>query len=737
MTGVFPKAFVADQKVRKDWIDLRDQTYVPGLSVLPDAVSLHRDLFEPGGAGLIRPVFGVRDQGMTGRCVGYALAHLIDVQRAVRRLRDPDADLADLKNVSADMLYNMAFFHDRYPNLEQDARRDIEGIRTLRAGIKGFYHHGVCLDFPGDEPEPCHWKSYADTSRWTESTPEPGFPTVAQAKSARHIGLGAYYRLAPLLNHFHAALSEAETILASAEIHDGWLRATPANGGVIQPPERGDGGTHAFVITGYDSRGFHVLNSWGPDWGGYNNRAGIGLWRYEDWARSVHDAWVLRLGVHAPAAFDASIGEQGIAGVIGPARAGSTPCLELVGHYVHLDDGFKVTTGAYPSFSDNWGNTKDYLKGEFSKSQANKPCKTPNANKPYKGLLIWIPGSFEGIKPAFDTAVRRKPLIKALGLYPYTIFWCNSFVQKSMEVLQTLFDSCAEQAGDNAEHLNDLIEMRLRGVGRAFWRDIEMSALRAVRGPHELPFEKGERPDLDPQELGYVGDFLADVMELKAQTGCEVHIVAEGAGALVVHEMLSALAQDTDNDVFGGRRAEDSLDTLHLVHPAIGLPRTNMHLSGLIARMNGDLNGKSKRRPRADHPVVTEVIDHKTQPRARIYVPDERLEDRVRFGRYGKSILHLVARAFEDRLLPRDWSHKKAAGSGARGAKPQSPRTFLGMALAHQAPNHPAPSAVYRLNTIRTAKRDTDPITQTELNTDTTIQNFIFETIRESRKSLK
>ena len=264
MSGDFADFLVKDQKVRKDWVDLRDQDYVPGLSVLPDSILLSDGLFRNNDAGGTRPVFGVRNQGATGRCVGYALANLIDIQRGLRRVRLPSASGAAFETVSADMLYNMAFFHDRYPDLEQRAVRRVEGIRTLRSGIKGFYHHGVCLDWEGDTPPAHRWKSYADTTRWSDDLREPGFPTVEQAKRAREIGLGAYFRLASVLNHFHAALNEAETILATANIHDGWLQATPANEGTITWPVTPTlGGNHAFVLTGYDKYGFHVLNTWG------------------------------------------------------------------------------------------------------------------------------------------------------------------------------------------------------------------------------------------------------------------------------------------------------------------------------------------------------------------------------------------------------------------------------------------------------------------------------------------
>lgn len=732
MAGNFPATLVKAQKVRADWVDMRDQDYAPGLAVLPDRIALPEKLFHAVENGLVAPRFGVRNQGATGRCVGYALANLIDIQRALRHLRAEGALSDSFETVSADMLYNMAYFHDNYPDPDDTNARRIEGIRTLRSGIKGFYHHGVCPDCLVEPAKAEQWMSYADTSRWTDTNREPGFPSVAQAKKAREIGLGAYFRIASILNHFHAALAEAETILVTADVHAGWLQAKPENGGVI-PWDTGchTQGTHAFVVTGYDDRGFHVLNSWGPEWGGYGGRAGVALWAYDDWAHNVVDAWVLRLGVHAPSAFDASVGEKGIKGVVGPARAGSTPCLELVGHYVHLDDGFKVTTGAYPSFSDNWGDTKAYLSKDMT-------GETGEA-EPYKGLLVWIPGSFEGIKPAFNAAVRRKPLIKQLGLYPYNIFWCNSFVEKSMEVLQTLFEDCEKQAGGDTEHLDNLIETKLKGVGRAFWRDIEMSALRAVRGPHELPFEKGERPHLDPLELGYVGDFLSDLMDLKDETGCEVHIVAEGAGALVVHEMLSALAHDREQieGRFKGRAASDCIDTLHLLHPAIGMPRTEMHLMGLMERMNRGIDGKERAESRSAKPNVSALLNHDAEPRARIYVPTEALEKRLHFGSYGKSILHLVARSFEDRMPIEDLDHKRAAKSDALTQELQPPRTFLGMARACDDPDFTARSAVYRLNRIARDTREIDRVSQSELYSDTTIQDSIFKAIETWRTSAR
>lgn len=241
------------------------------------------------------------------------------------------------------MLYRMAFFHDRYPDPSEDTESIVDGVRTLRAAIKGFYHHGACRDWPDVTTEPAEgtWQSEGINPK----APNKAllFPSVAQAKKAREIVLGAYYRLSSILNHLHAALKDVGAILCSAKVHDGWLKATPQTGGIIAwPHQLGAQGAHAFVITGYDRHGFYVLNSWGENWGGYIGQVGIGLWPDADWAQNVIDAWVLCMGVSAPRAFGASIGEQGTKGVTGTVRAGSMPCLDLVGHYMHLADTRKT-----------------------------------------------------------------------------------------------------------------------------------------------------------------------------------------------------------------------------------------------------------------------------------------------------------------------------------------------------------------------------------------------------------
>jgi len=729
-----PDEFINGSHVRRDWVDLRDQPYLPSLSVLRDAVALEpRLMLARSTPELKEPVFGVRHQKSTQRCVGYALAALIDIQRNLQWLRASGGKALTKEEakqicrdiVSADMLYRMAYFHDRYPDLNTD--QGVEGIRSLRSAIKGFYHHGACLDWPkATRP--------TERGRWQSTTflpdspdDESFFPNVEQAKAARSIGLGAYFRLASVLNHYHAALNDAEAVLCTANIHDGWASALPENDGKIAwPPKQGKWGTHAVVLTGYDKDGFHVLNSWGAEWGGYKEQAGIGLWHYEDWAQNVVDGWVLRLGVSAPKAFGFSQGERGVKGLHGPVQAGSTPCYELVGHYMHLDDGFHVSSGSYPSFPSGWKKTREHL----SKNMRARPASPETVDAKYRGLLLWIPGSLEGIKPAFSQAVARKNRIKASGLYPYTVFWCNSFVEKSLEVLDVMFESSKSQAGSDAEHLDSLIEDRVQGVGRAFWREMETSAQRVVHGMRDGPQEVHASAGAGSLDPGYVADLLRDVMALKAEFGCEVHLVAEGSGVLVVHEMLAAIRRDADRAgaaprYFCNHDPAALFDSLHLVHPAIGWARAQAFLVPLIQRMNEAVDAVadagSGGKP-GDEPTVQPVSEANAGGPARIYVPSDSLEAQLRFGAYGKSLLHLVANAFEDRL----------PGPGSTRELPSwVPQEFLGMASMDR--KRSLHSALYRLTRVAARTRPEDRISQMELIRDPAIHESIFAAIASMR----
>ena len=196
-----------------DLPDIRDRLYLSHLQRLPPQKSP-------------RIAFSVRDQGKANSCVGFALAHVIDV------LRHSDDEVLSPERASARMLYEMARRNDEW------AESPHEGS-SLRGGIKGFFRNGVCSEAIAG----------ANAKKWKL--------TYEMAKAARETRLGAYFRLQPDISDYHAGLQEVGAIYCSAQIHTNWLEPKDGRIAVGGAPIGG----HAFVIVGYDAEGFWVLNS--------------------------------------------------------------------------------------------------------------------------------------------------------------------------------------------------------------------------------------------------------------------------------------------------------------------------------------------------------------------------------------------------------------------------------------------------------------------------------------------
>ncbi|UWQ90516.1 C1 family peptidase [Rhodobacteraceae bacterium M382] len=641
--------------VSRDWVDLRDFYYSPNLGSLKSTCLPDPECIDP----VTGPVFGLRDQGETGRCVGFAMANLIDYQRALQG----DVPLGPTDQVSADMLYHMARFHEmNAARSTNGGRMAAEGVYSLRSAIKGFYHHGVCLDLPGE----CVVDQGARARRWQSlcyrfgtDLKEDVFPSVEQAKAAQQVSLGAYYRLRPVLNHYHAALNEAGVILVSANLTTGWRSPDGVIdfGAGVEPLN----GSHAVVIVGYTQQGFLVLNSWG-NWGGFNGMPGVALWRYADWAENVMDGWVLRLGVPTPEAFDLSVGEQGTSRIYGPTQSGSVPCRELLGHFLHLDDGHHVERGSYPSSDQMVAKTLDFLDGRLSGAV--------DAPKGYRGVVLWIAGNLDPMKAGFAASVRRKKWLKERGLFLITVFWCNDFFEQSMGVLERVFADSQSLVGEGSEHLDVIIENQARGIGRAFWRDIEHAAQRAIEGISEHP-----RNHVPPKHPGHVDHLINRLVEQAEMQGSELHLVCEGAGALVLAEWLeqplvtetsrvqSSLPEDAAEMRIVAKARQITSAQLSL--PAIDVPRAGETILPFLNALNAGRPNHAPQEIVLGGGQAALVADDLLP--GRILIPDRDLEQTLRVGVYGKSILHLVANAFEDRRT----THPDAP-----------PRAMLGMAGA-------------------------------------------------------
>lgn len=407
----------------RDFPDLRDRFYDPPLIELPSAL--------PPRTGLL-----ILDQGTEGACTGFATA------AALNLLRQKQARLAPEEGVSPRMLYEMAKLHDEWEG------SGYEGS-SVRGAIKGFFHNGVCTT----EEAPY----VAGQANWNL--------TVPQAKAARNVILGSYYRLRPVLVDYHAALQQAGAIVVSARIHEGWTNPPK---GRIAHSTRSLGG-HAFTIVGYDDEGFIIQNSWGPNWGNFDGADGLGHWNYHDWAETVIDAWVMRLAVPTPKAFELT---HLLARTTGPVpkeeiKKHSPRRQDVIGHIVHLDDGKLVEAGTYGTPLASIEETARLLHD----GAANKDR--------YEHILFYAHGGITDAVAAARRTSATRDGFKRNGIYPIHFLWETGLME---EVLDILVGKIADRGGKVAgfrDEMDFLLEKLTGTIGRALWREMKGDAERA------------------------------------------------------------------------------------------------------------------------------------------------------------------------------------------------------------------------------------------------------------------
>ncbi|MEJ2202041.1 MAG: C1 family peptidase, partial [Desulfuromonadaceae bacterium] len=386
---------------RKDVPDIRDRMYEPALVQLKPEIDNRPD-------GIIL------DQGTEGACTGFGLAAVINLLNKKKR------NLTF--QTSPRMLYEMAKKHDEWPG------EDYAGS-SCRGAIRGWKNMGVCGEVD-----------------WPYAPENPGELTIERAWAARSCTIGAYYRLRPELNDYHAALNEVGAIYVSADVHSGWFdpRTKKNTLPVINFSNKPEGG-HAFAIVGYNSDGFIVQNSWGPSWG----LKGFALWLYEDWLQNISDGWVFRLSIPVPSLFGLTsrslVSADAESGKAAPKR------LEIAGHFVHFDDGKFKDKGDYWSTAADIQRTAELIK----ESAAAAP-------KKFEHLLIYAHG---GLNTPSDSAKRIAALkegFKRNGIYPFHIMYDTGLVEEVKDaVLRALkgqktkgfFEDMRERVTEMSDHL--------------------------------------------------------------------------------------------------------------------------------------------------------------------------------------------------------------------------------------------------------------------------------------------
>jgi hypothetical protein len=554
----FPKAKVAGKKrilnARKDTPDIRDRMYEPAL------IQLQPEIDNRSGTDIL-------DQGEEGACTGFGLAAVINLLNVKKR---------DLQfKASPRMLYEMAKKHDEWPG------EDYAGS-SCRGAICGWKNMGVCSE-----------------EEWLYSVDDPGELTIERAKAARSCTLGAYYRLRPEINDYHAALNEVGAIYVSADVHSGWFAPKAAKKNdlaIIMPSSTIEGG-HAFAIIGYNSQGFIIQNSWSPKWGS----KGFAIWLYEDWLQNINDGWVFRLAIPTPNIF--GLTSRSLFTVDAETGKAAPKRLEIAGHFVHFDDGKLKERGDYWSKADDIQETAKLI-GESVDTKA------------YNHLLIYAHGGLNNPAASAKRIAALKDGFKRNGIYPFHIMYDTGLVEEFKDAVVRAFSSKRTEGffrdlQDKLIEQSDLlIEDFVRKPVTPLWEEMKNDA--------SLPFER--------QKGGKISDGLFVIKafaEALQDTHLKIHLAGHSTGAVLLGHLLHAL------DVLD---IPDLIKSCSLMAPACSIDFYKEHYE---PRLNGQATGRAKvRLPALAIYNLTEKLE---------------LEDNVALV-YHKSLLCLVSRALERQI---------------------------------------------------------------------------------------
>jgi len=523
----------------EDSPDFRDFDYRPALVQLEDDIDPPEERI-------------VLDQGKEGACTGFGLAAVVNLLLTRRE---------ENRMVSPRMLYEMAKKFDRWEG------EDYSGS-SCRGAIRGWHSMGVC----SDEKAPY----VASEKNWSLG--------INQALDARATTLGAYYRVKNRISDFHAALNEVGALYVSARVHKGWYRGAVKEGKI--PFKSGSIGGHAFAVVGYNQEGFWVQNSWGDSWG--DN--GVALWSYEDWLENIRDAWVARLAVSTPQIWHLSptVSEQ--QGTEEGLFKRSPKRSEIVGHFVHIDDGKFDNKGKY------WTDLTTIKQTAKLVAESDK----------YDHLLLYAHGGLNDIKASARRVSAMKEVFKGNRIYPFHFMYDTGLLEEVKDIVLGKKKDVEERAGGFADYTDKLIERATRRPGRALWREMKRGAT--------LPFK--------PEGAGT--QTIMAFLDAFGQPGAKpkkIHIVGHSTGAILLANLLEALGTIAD---------PPRIQTCVLLAPACTHDTFNQVYRPLLKERDGKKFGIA---------------------RMALYNLNSALElDDTVTPLYRKSLLYLVSNAFEEEL---------------------------------------------------------------------------------------
>lgn len=570
---------------RPDRLDLRDRPYIPRIfSLAPNWPE------ESAVTGYLSDYVKdglILDQGKEGACTGYGLAATVNFMLWTRAVADNKR--ASFLGVSPHMFYDLARFYDEWPG------ENYEGS-SCRGAMKGWHKHGACADGL--------WGQSVHTLKKRHYLPDPKWAEDALARP-----LGVYYRIdRSSVTDMQAAIAEMGAIYVSAAVHPDWglparkrrtaLRRHADLPSIDYAPGDKIEGAHSFCIVGYNERGFVVQNSWGTAWGA----SGFAVLSYADWVDNGTDAWVCSLGVP----------QTPHTGLV-PSRARRSGSTMLSG-----DKALQANPGS--AAVQPWSSDQAYEHTLVAGNNGVVRMSRPDIGHPedlvdklvFQSISAWLNGAgaqtkkivvyaHGGLNSEGDSIERIRvmaPYFKANGIYPLFYTWRTGFIESVGSRLEDVLGIAPAEAiatGFLADAKDALIEAVAHGI-KWVWNEMKDNA--------ECGKQPGRALDLLARSLGKL---------VKAAPGVEIHLVGHSAGSFVHGHLIELLTREKLTPA-----------SVTLYAPACSLEFAAAHYMA---------------------PVKDNKIAAK---RFWLHVLSDEREKGDTVGPYGKSLLYLVDRGFED-----------------------------------------------------------------------------------------
>lgn len=459
---------------------------------------------------------------------------------------------------------------------------------SARGAMKGWTRHGVC-----------------ERKLWPDSLHGRGHLNAEIGATAIGTPCGAYYRVKQKeVRDVHAALNETGIVYCTMMVHEGWadpgpVLATAGSGKnkfklpIISRKGRAESG-HAVALVGYTRQGFIVQNSWGKGWGA----KGFALLPYEDYMLHATDVWVAQLGVPVETDLWSVAGISDSSSGLYRGRR-NIPLADIRPYVVNIGNNGELSQNG-----DYW-TSEDDIRRLF---KATIPRKAQELGWNRKRVMLYLHGGLKGERDVANRIIAFRDKFLANGIYPLHIMWETGPLETIADIIGDLFTKADERAGggllEGMKNAKDrVLELTLAPIGGPMWSEMKENARRASDhykgvGGMQLIMKHAKE--------------ALDAIPAGQRKSWELHVVAHSAGSIFAAHALKHL-----------RSLGMDFKTLQFLAPAVRIDEFRETMS------KGINSGRC--------------------PKPTLYLLNEKQEEDDSVGPYGRSLLWLVSRAFEDK----------------------------------------------------------------------------------------